>query len=762
MEYDTSIFNLLPNPCVILDTESDQLTIARINKAFGSLCGLPDEKLTGKNFLEIFSAHTGLGKMEWKGLIERAVLTGSSVEIPALKYQTNTDIAGSTARQIHLVGTIVPLSGPNEPVHQLMCSLTDVTNINSAFISTEKVDTKNTGIIEDTQHFDKIGTWEANLNSSTILWSSITKEIYEVDQEFRPSFDDVISFFTRKIEGESFLRLVKEAMLHGNFFDTELQITTSKGSNRLIRISGQAVFTAGKCDRIRGSVQDITEKEDTKYLLRQYEEQLSLLTKSVNGIFWEADAATFEFSFVSDHVEDILGYTKNEWLQEPGFWQNHIHPDDLYHAVSYCQAQTSHAKDHIFDYRMIKADGNVIWIKDIVSVIVEKDKPTRLRGLMVDITDARRMEELAILEKSILQINTNNDTPLHELLMMYLLGIESIFPGMQCSVHTVKDNCLELGLAPSIPSDYLNSIHHNKPIGPLAGSCGTAAFLKERVIVSDITNDPKWTNYVELTQKYDFRACWSQPIIGSDDKVLATLGFYYKEVKLPTEDELNVIERCAAILKVIMESREKSVLLEDASIVMKQGQELAGFGNWQWDILNNVVRWSDELYTIYGLERTSFKATFEGYQELLHPDDRERVIEGIFEVLHNKADIVFEERIVRPDGEIRYLKSWGRVKVDEKGTPVKMIGSCLDVTESRRYTKAIEEQNENMRNIAFMQSHVVRAPLARLMGAVTLIKDYEISDLENKEILEYILTSAHELDSIIREISEKTNAEFAK
>ncbi|MEO6284267.1 MAG: PAS domain-containing protein [Dyadobacter sp.] len=761
MVHDSSLFDKLPNPCLLLEADSSKLCVIRANEAFISIVNLPQSLLAGKDFLEIFIADTDLAQIDLKGLIEKVIVEGVSVKIPIFKYQISTLSEASPSHPIYFTGSISPLPDKDGLVYQLMCSLTDITQLNVASPNQkEPGENQNTRLAEEIRRFDKTGSWEADLTSNTIVWSDLTKEIYEVADDFNPSFEKVVSFFVNESESKSFIRLVEEAMLSGNFFDTELKITTGKGNIRSIRLSGQAGYTAGLCDRIYGAVQDVTEKKNAKYLLSQYQEQLALLIQSVNGIFWEADADTFKFSFVSHHVKDILGYTSNEWLEEPFFWENHIHPDDLLRAISYRKAHSNNLKDYTLDYRMIKADGSLIWIKDIVSVVVTDGRASRLRGLMVDVTATKRIEEVAFLEKSILELNTTNDTTLNELLMIYLKGIENIFPGLLCSLHRIKDDRLELGLAPSLPTNYLSQIYH-LPIGPFAGSCGSAAFLKERVVVSDIANDLRWEEYAELALENNLRACWSQPIISSENVVLATLGFYYKEVRLPEEDELIFIERCASILRIILENRQKAVLLEEASMVMKQGQELAGFGNWQWNILTNVVEWSDELYTIYGLRKAAFNATFEGYQELLHPDDRERVVESIMRILRDKTDIVFEERIIRPDGEIRHLKSWGRLKLDEKGAPVKMIGACLDVSESRRHTLAIEQQNENMKNIAFMQSHVVRAPLARLMGAVSLIKNFKNTEQENTEILEYILVAANELDEIVKDISKKTKTKLA-
>ena len=207
--------------------------------------------------------------------------------------------------------------------------------------------------------------------------------------------------------------------------------------------------------------------------------------------------------------------------------------------------------------------------------------------------------------------------------------------------------------------------------------------------------------------------------------------------------------------------------LEEASMLMGQVQEMANFGNWRWDIVNNVVSWSDTLYNIYGLDRTSFKATFEGYQELLHPDDKHRVYQCITAVLQTGNDVVFEERIIRPDGEVRYLRSWGRVQTDKAGNPVRMIGACLEITESKlaestlnnerqNYINAIEQQNRQLQEIAWMQSHGVRAPLVRIMGLVELLRHYESYEIDQPELLANILSSATELDDIIKDVSTKT------
>lgn len=122
------------------------------------------------------------------------------------------------------------------------------------------------------------------------------------------------------------------------------------------------------------------------------EEQYKDLVDTTPGIVWEADAITFNFTFVSKQAEDLLGYSVEEW-KTPGFWADHIHPEDKNYAVNYCVACTGKLEAHDFEYRFLKKDGTVIWLRDMVKVIAEGNKEKWLRGVMVDITERKNIEE---------------------------------------------------------------------------------------------------------------------------------------------------------------------------------------------------------------------------------------------------------------------------------------------------------------------------------------------------------------------------------
>src|SRR5438445_214015 len=114
------------------------------------------------------------------------------------------------------------------------------------------------------------------------------------------------------------------------------------------------------------------------------------LVNSIDGIVWAADATSFQFSFVSNQAERILGYPVERWLSDPTFWSDHLHPEDRGWAVPFREKATSEKRNDDFEYRMIAADGSVEWLRDLITVVREGDRPAQLRGVMDDITQHSR------------------------------------------------------------------------------------------------------------------------------------------------------------------------------------------------------------------------------------------------------------------------------------------------------------------------------------------------------------------------------------
>lgn len=131
-----------------------------------------------------------------------------------------------------------------------------------------------------------------------------------------------------------------------------------------------------------------------------------------------------------------------------------------------------------------------------------------------------------------------------------------------------------------------------------------------------------------------------------------------------------------------LERRERQ--LEDA-------QRLTHLGSWEWDIRRNRISWSMELYRIYGLSPEELQPTYEGYLRCVHPDDRARTSQAIETALVSTGEFSLEERIIRSDGTIRILHSCGEVVRNEKGEPIRLVGTCQDITERKQTENKLQQ-----------------------------------------------------------------------
>ena len=148
----------------------------------------------------------------------------------------------------------------------------------------------------------------------------------------------------------------------------------------------------GKVVGYRGVDRDITERKRTEQALTASQQRLRDMVNTTNGIVWEADARTFDFTFISQQAERLLGFPIADWMQ-PGFWLAHLHPDDLNWAPEYCMSCTRRLAPHDFEYRFIARDGRTVWLHDLVTVVAENGSPRWLRGIMVDVTSRRLAED---------------------------------------------------------------------------------------------------------------------------------------------------------------------------------------------------------------------------------------------------------------------------------------------------------------------------------------------------------------------------------
>jgi len=177
-------------------------------------------------------------------------------------------------------------------------------------------------------------------------------------------------------------------------------------------------------------------------------------------------------------------------------------------------------------------------------------------GIAQDISERRKTQLICTGQNRLLEMVALG-APLEEVLEKLVLLIESQTPNMLGSVLLLDKDGVHVrhGAAPNLPREYVKAVD-GQPIGPAAGSCGTAMYTKKPVIVADILIDPLWNSYRELANKHRLRACWSTPILSSTGKMLGSFAMYYVEPRHPRPDDLRLAELASHIAGIAIEREE--------------------------------------------------------------------------------------------------------------------------------------------------------------------------------------------------------------
>jgi PAS domain S-box-containing protein len=332
---------------------------------------------------------------------------------------------------------------------------------------------------------------------------------------------------------------------------------------------------------------------------------------------------------------------------------------------------------------------------------------------LTDIEDHKQGEALRVGEKRLLEMIATGDA-LEDILNALSLMIEEQRSGTLASVLLLNPDGVHLDFVagPSLPDEWRQQMA-KLPIGPCAGSCGTAAFRGSPVIVSDIKTDPLWEvpEHRASALKHGLRASWSSPVLSSKGKVLGTFCMYYREPRSPSSQDLELIGFATHFVRIAIE-RDRA---EEA--LRRNEQRLR-------DVIDTIptITWSTlpngatDLTSRYWLEYTGVStedSLGDGWKTAFHPADIAEHVEKWTASLATGKPFENEARVQRADGEYRWFLHRAVPLRDGHGTIVKWYGTAIDIEDR----KQAEEERLRLRQLEGDLAHINRVSMMGELAA---------------------------------------------
>ncbi len=439
------------------------------------------------------------------------------------------------------------------------------------------------------------------------------------------------------------------------------------------------------------------------------------LVETTSAVAFQIDLSSMSFTYISPQIKELTGFPVENWV-DFDFWAQCVHPDDRDEAIAYCQSETAKGRDHTLEYRIVRHDGNVVWVRDVVSVIKEQGQPGSLRGFFVDITDRKQVElEMKENEQWLIQLLNTLPNGVQEcdakgriifsnVAHHRILGVK---PG-----ELIGKNVWDFQLGENSKQetrDYLAYLVAEKPI-------------PEPYMITNVTRDGDEV-ILEIIWDYQY---------GTEGEVTGFISIISDiTARKLTEDKLKMSERS-----------------------LHQALQVAHLGNWELDLVSKELIWSDEIYKIFEIDPEKNTASFDLFVETIHPEDRALVTDAFEDSIQNGSVYQVEHRLLMKDGRIKYVTEHGETTYDENNNPIRSIGVVQDITELKQTELALR-RSQKMDAVGQMAggiAHDFNNILGIVLGNVELLEREITVDGKAQKRIEGIKHSAQRAVDLTRQL----------
>ncbi len=452
-----------------------------------------------------------------------------------------------------------------------------------------------------------------------------------------------------------------------------------------------------------------------------------------------------ETVLVNQQTLDYFGMTLAQLRAAP--IDDTMHPDDHLRVISATQGETAErGLPYDFEVRLRRADGIYRWFQARGFPLRSSDGRIVLWYLLqTDIEERKRAEALLAGEKLLLERVARGE-PLSVVLDALCRLLEAASAGTRCCLALVDRSSgrLELTAAPGLPARFVAGVY-DLPMRSDASPCALATCANQQVIATDIAGDERWekSGFRALASAFALRSCWSTPLHGTNGAVLGSLAMYHAEPRAPAPAEHGLIERFADLASIVVERAQTEDALKRSEAFLSETQRLSATGGFSWRVESNEIRWSEELYRIFEVDR-SLPLSPEVTDSRVHPEDLPLLYEKVNRARDDGQDFEHEYRLLMPDHSIKHMHTVFHRTRDARGG-LEYVGAIQDVTQRRRSGEALTKARSELAHVARVTS----------LGALTASIAHEVN-----QPLSGILTNANTCLRMLA--AEPTNLEGAR